>query len=509
MQLSANIVCIEVSFTNIHKTYVGGYKMVKKTTLALSALAVTVLMTACGRADGSGNTAAQEPTESIMQTDIVQSGTENGSSGTTEITGNTQNSTGEAASEAPGRIPDKPSEELTCPLIGGQYGQDIEHSADYRYNENTDSWDEIYTVGDVSLVYSVSENKITIEYDGRTDEVAWAIQHFGGGVGMSIGLVDMTWDGSEEFILEAHDRELGLYFVYDLKNEKDLSPYYCTDASNIFSAYLKEEYAAQLKKEVNEGFTAIGKDDIFSDVNGDEDLVYFSLRSNADGVEMFENVVTEKRLCYHWYSPGAAETYWNVDFDFTFDESGCHIGNILTVNKEVINAVPEPVKQALAGTKEVIYRGEALENVDDLDDMQYEQTGRRIEAGSFSVLDFDGDGLNEVAVIAEPCYIFHTDGDKVYVYDINYRAFLDLKTDATWNGSGGASNWYYVEFTGFTDTEMLYNTYLHIYEDTYWDGDYYSGNAKQLTKEEADAIISSGSDVMAKRYKYSENYFKQ
>ena len=90
--------------------------MVKKTTLALGALAVTVLMTACGRADGSGNTAAQEPTESIMQTDIVQSGTENGSSGTTEITGNTQNSTGEAASEAPGRIPDKPSEELTCPL---------------------------------------------------------------------------------------------------------------------------------------------------------------------------------------------------------------------------------------------------------------------------------------------------------------------------------------------------------------------------------------------------------
>lgn len=81
MQLSANIVCIEVSFTNIHKTYVGGYKMVKKTTLALGALAVTVLMTACGRADGSGNTAAQKPTESIMQTDIAQSGAENGSSG--------------------------------------------------------------------------------------------------------------------------------------------------------------------------------------------------------------------------------------------------------------------------------------------------------------------------------------------------------------------------------------------------------------------------------------------
>lgn len=171
--------------------------------------------------------------------------------------------------------------------------------------------------------------------------------------------------------------------------------------------------------------------------------------------------------------------------------------------------MPEPVKRALAGTKDVICRGEALENVDVLDDMQYESTGRRIEAESFSVLDFDGDGLNEVAVIAEPCYIFHTDGDKVYVYDINYRGFLDLKTDATWNGSGGASNWYYVEFTGFTDTEMLYNTYLHIYEDTYWDGDYYSGNAKQLTKEEADAIISSGSDVMAKKYKYSKNYFKQ
>ena len=80
--------------------------MVKKTTLALGALAVTVLMTACGRADESGNTAAQKPTESIMQTDIAQSGAENGSSGKTETTGNTQNSTGEAASEAPGSIPD-------------------------------------------------------------------------------------------------------------------------------------------------------------------------------------------------------------------------------------------------------------------------------------------------------------------------------------------------------------------------------------------------------------------
>lgn len=483
--------------------------MVKKTTLALGALAVTVFMTACVRADGSGNTAAQEPTESIMQTDIAQTGAENGSSETTETTENTKNTTSEAASEAPGKIPDKPSGELTCPLIVGQYGQDIEHSADYRYNENTNSWDEIYTVGDVSLVYSVAENKLTVEHGDKADAVSWAIQHFGGGVGMSIGLVDMTGDGSEELILEAHDRELGLYFVYDLKNEKDLSPYYCTDATNIFSAYLKEEYAAQLKKEVNEGFTAVGKDGIFSDVNGDEDLVYFSLRSNSDGVEMFDNVVTEKRLCYHWYSPGAAETYWNVDFDFTFDESECHIGNILTVNREVINAVPEPVKQALAGTKEVIYKGETLENVDALDDMQYEQIGRRIQVESFSVLDFDGDGLNEVAIIAELCYIFHTDGDKVYVYDIYYRAFSDLKTDATWNGSGGAACWYYVEFTGFTDTEMLYNIYLHVYEGTYWDGDYYSGNAKQLTKEEADAIISSGSDVMAKKYKYSKNYFNQ
>ena len=85
--------------------------MVKKTTLALGALAVTVLMTACGRADGSGNTAAQEPTESIMQTDIAQTGSKNGSSETTETTGNTENTkntTGEAASEAPGKIPDKP-----------------------------------------------------------------------------------------------------------------------------------------------------------------------------------------------------------------------------------------------------------------------------------------------------------------------------------------------------------------------------------------------------------------
>lgn len=46
--------------------------------------------------------------------------------------------------------------------------------------------------GDGSLVYEKAENKLAIEHDGKTSEVSWTIQHFGGGVGMSIGLVDMT-----------------------------------------------------------------------------------------------------------------------------------------------------------------------------------------------------------------------------------------------------------------------------------------------------------------------------
>ena len=225
-------------------------------------------------------------------------------------------------------IPDKPTEELTCPLIGGMTGQDTEHSSGYRYNKGTNSWDEVYTVGDVSLVYEKAENKLAIEHDGKTSEVSWAIQHFGGGVGMSIGLVDMTGDGSEEFILEAHDRELSLYFVYDLKNERDLSPYYCTDASNIFSSYLYEEYAAQLKEAVNDSFTSVGMEKIFSDVDGELDLDLFKLRRDDAGIEMFENVITEKRLCYHWYSLSAAGTYWDCIFDFTFDENGCCMENI-------------------------------------------------------------------------------------------------------------------------------------------------------------------------------------
>lgn len=99
--------------------------------------------------------------------------------------------------------------------------------------------------------------------------------------------------------------------MYDLKNERDLSRYYCTDASNIFSSYLYEEYAAQLKEAVNDSFTSKGMEKIFSDVDCELDLDLFKLRRDEDGIEMFENVITEKKLCYHWYSLSAAGTYWD------------------------------------------------------------------------------------------------------------------------------------------------------------------------------------------------------
>ena len=69
---------------------------------------------------------------------------------------------------------------------------------------------------------------------------------------MRIGLVDLTMDRQDELVLEVYDRERSLYFVYDLGDGRDLSPYYCEDASDISSAYFYPEYAKELLEAVNE-----------------------------------------------------------------------------------------------------------------------------------------------------------------------------------------------------------------------------------------------------------------
>lgn len=556
------------------------------------ALAAAVLFTACARGGGDA-----ENVPPAGQTESEQ------------VTGS------ETAT-----VPDKPTAELYCGILDGIDEEKVAHGAEYRYNEDSKSWDEVYSIDNVSVVYDTADNKLAIEYMDSVSEVPWAVQHNESGAGMRIGLVDLTMDRQDELVLEVYDRERSLYFVYDLKNGRDLSPHYCEDASDIASAYFYPEYAKELGVAVNESFANVGMAGIYTDGGGLKVDYLCSRRDNLG--EISKSIVKNKMLSLQMYMPVIYGTYWNCDFDVRFDGNGCHISNVeaengflkyskkiqmqgenslegtveyenghfclvytgedvevkilidgknspmevyldgkkverdeflnvdayellsfsaedddgdgvtdklvwttkypnqkpgswamsfenvpLSVNAELIESVPGLIKEALTGRREIIFNGESIQSVEDI---VSSATGRKLREDTFSVVDFDADGFNEVVMYDEPSYIFHTDGERVYVYAIPYRGLTDIKTDGTWNSSGGASEYYYKRFAGFTDTEMLGETYLHIHGDTYWDGDYYSeeGQANELTEEQANAVMAEHSDVKTGIYRYSKHYFE-
>lgn len=558
------------------------------------ALAAAVLFTACARGGGD---AENVPPANQTETEQVTSS--------------------ETATAA---VPDKPTAELYCGLLDGMDEEKVTHGADYRYNEDSNSWDEVYSIDDVSVVYDTTDNKLAIEYMDSVYEVPWAVQHKESDAGMRIGLVDLTMDRRDELVLEVYDRERSLYFVYDLRDGRDLSPYYCEDASDISSAYFYPEYAGELLDAVNESFADVGMEGICAD---GEDFKIDYIRPQRDCFgQISKSIVKNKMLSLQVYSPTTYGTYWSCDFDMRFDGNGCHIWNVeaengflkyskkiqkpdensltgtveyenghfclvytgadvevkilivgknspmevyldgkkverdeflnvdayelisfsaededgdgvtdklvwttkypnqkpgswamtfdsipLSADEAIIESVPELIKEALTGRREIIFNGERIKSIDDI---VSSATGRKLREDTFSVVDFDADGLNEVVMYDEPSYIFHTDGECVYVYAIPYRGLTDIKTDGTWNSSGGASEYYYKRFAGFTDTEMLGETYLHVHGDTYWDGDYYSEErqANELTEGQAKAVMAEHSDVKTGIYRYSRYYFE-
>ena len=570
-----------------------GYNM-KHTYIPASAfaLAAAVLFTACARGGGDA-----ENVSPANQTETEQ-----------------------VTSSETAAVPDKPTAELYCGLLDGMDEEKVTLEAEYRYNEDSNSWDEVYSIDNVSVVYDTVSNKLAIEYMDSVYEVPWAIQHKESGAGMCIGLVDLTMDRRDELVLEVYDRERSLYFVYDLRDGRDLSPYYCEDASDISSAYFYPEYAGELLEAVNESFADVGMEGICADGEGFK-VDYIRLQRDSLG-QVSKNIVKNKMLSLQVYSPITYGTYWSCGFDVRFDGNGCHIWNVeaengflkyskkiqnpddnsltgtveyenghfclvytgedvkvkilivgknspmevyldgkkverdeflnvdayellsfnaededgdgvtdklvwttkypnqkpgswamnfdgipLSADEAIIESVPELIKEALTGRREIIFNGESIQSVDDI---VSSATGRKLREDTFSVVDFDADGLNEVVMYDEPSYIFHTDGERVYVYAIPYRGLTDIKTDGTWNSSGGASEYYYKRFAGFTDTEMLGETYLHVHGDTYWDGDYYSEErqANELTEEQANAVMAEHSDVKTGIYRYSRHYFE-
>ena len=228
------------------------------------ALAAAVLFTACARGGGDA-----ENVPPAGQTESEQ------------VTGS------ETAT-----VPDKPTAELYCGLLDGIDEEKVAHGAEYRYNEDSKSWDEVYSIDNVSVVYDTAYNKLAIEYMDSVSEVPWAVQHNESGAGMRIGLVDLTMDRQDELVLEVYDRERSLYFVYDLKNGRDLSPHYCEDASDIASAYFYPEYAKELGVAVNESFANVGMAGIYTDGGGLKVDYLCSRRDNLG--EISKSIVKNK-----------------------------------------------------------------------------------------------------------------------------------------------------------------------------------------------------------------------
>ena len=113
----------------------------------------------------------------------------------------------------------------------------------------------------------------------------------------------------------------------------------------------------------------------------------------------------------------------------------------------------------------------------------------------------------------EPSYIFHTDGENVYAYKINLRCIQWLKTDGTFNSSGGASDLYYERFVEFTETEFVHEVYLYIkgYMDGkkgpyFFDGVENEPDTRMLTEEEGRALMTAYSQEELPRYHLSDLY---
>lgn len=213
-------------------------------------------------------------------------------------------------------------------------------------------------------------------------------------------------------------------------------------------------------------------------------------------VEESENLITD------WTDENqmTEENCESIASDLETEEAGSEL------SEELIASIPELIMKVLLNEGSFTLEGDSYENL--------EKLFRRHSSGEeFSVIDFDSDGYNEVVLYNEPSYIFHTDGENVYAYKINFRCILWLKTDGIFNSSGGASDLYYHKFVEFTENEFVYETYLYIkgYMDGkkgpfYFDGVEDDKDTRMLTEEEGVSLMTAYSQEELPRYPLSDLY---
>lgn len=275
------------------------------------------------------------------------------------------------------------------------------------------------------------KGKLYIEYDGKEVTVPWATQEIEPGGGGSFYVQDVTGDGYEDLIAAMSIRQIHAFFVYDLKNGKDLSPYYCKNLDLYDGLYTYEEYASQINAAVNPLLEEIGMESVDM-LNGECEHMYGRRGENG----FFEN----NRLLFTYNgNPTANECEWTclVEYDFTGGDCKLKIVKAQTRYgryKEMLNVegenVFEPEVRVESGgfdyTLSFKRDGISIEFFIDGNgsfvNIPVEYNGEKYDTGwtfeyradkiYFELYDYDNDGSDEL--------LYHTvmDGeDKVQVYE--------------------------------------------------------------------------------------------
>ncbi len=283
------------------------------------------------------------------------------------------------------------------------------------------------TVDDVRL-HGVN-GELYIEYDGKQAAVPWARTDSEIAVDDSFYLQDVTGDGSGDLIGLAENAGIRAVFVYDLKNEKDLSPYYCVRHNLDDGLYTKEEYASRINEELKKLTDESGETPIdvsFRDCR--EPILSHVYYADDWEKDFFENGVlkfTYGGICWHC----------TVEYDFTGGECNMRIAEVETQYsrlKEIFDVHGENILEAKAlsdnkvvaanedieitvtsvgftGNGGIILKYKDWEAEREIEDWYFRYDSDKVY---FEFYDYDSDGADEL--------LYHTvlDGeDEVLIYE--------------------------------------------------------------------------------------------
>ena len=122
---------------------------------------------------------------------------------------------------------------------------------DYVYNENSQTWDFVFSEEGIRLVWEInSTGQLYMEYGDKRVSVPWgATLHWRSGS----DLMDVNGDGNKDFVLHVYDSadNTAVIFIYDIANEKDLSPVYSEYTQQRYLYYLSDERNSEDNQPVN------------------------------------------------------------------------------------------------------------------------------------------------------------------------------------------------------------------------------------------------------------------